>query len=214
MNTEESFKLTRKKLYRMMTMDGIGDMSAGIAILSLGSLIFVDSYEGIFIAICAMAGPLAILLRNKIVVPRIGYYRPESAPDNRDIDPKLSYISIGLLLIVIILGLAYTLGLRIPFLVGDTILVVVGISLSVVVIAVAQYTSIRRLNYYAIVLFALFSHGAWKDYPTTDGMDLVREALGMHIAIFGIVLLITGFALLIRFINKHPIVAREFENEL
>lgn len=205
MNTEASFKQTRQKLYHTMALDGIGDMTAGLAILSLGGLIYVDTYAALFIALCAMAGPLAVFLRKKISSPRIGYYSPRSTPENEDLDPRLRNASIILLGIVIIIGLAATFGVKIPFLNSDITLVAIGLLLSIALIVFSLYTSMRRLSFYATTLLILFIHAAWSHYPTTDGMDLVREALGMHIAIFGAVLLLTGTGLLIRFINQHPV---------
>ena len=92
-----------------------------------------------------------------------------------------------------------------PAISGDVVLILVGALLATVIVMVGSYTGIKRLFGYAVALLALFVHGALQNYAVVNGMDIVREAIGLHILTFGALVFLVGCVLLVRFLINNPI---------
>lgn len=211
MNAEKSFKLTRQNLYSTMAIDGIGDIASGMIFLSFGSLIYFDA--GFFIFIIALIAPCSIFLRKKITRPRIGYYNIESPSEKQATDPRLLFPAIVFLVLGIAIGATTLFGINISNVIWDSILAIVGLFFAISISAIGLYTGIKRLYLYGIALCALFVHAAIRNYPTVNGMDIVREAIGAHIIVFGAIILLTGLVVFFRFLIKYPI-ERDTENAI
>ncbi|MDM8527671.1 hypothetical protein QUF58_05595 [Anaerolineales bacterium HSG24] len=213
MNAEKELKKARQNLYRTMTMDGIADISIGMIFISLGGFVYIDSYGALFIAIIAMLAPLTAILRKKIVDPRIGSYDADSFLQEYDVDPRFTYFGIAFLILGVAVGLMVALGVSIPAFIGDGALIIVGLLVAIAISMFGSYTGIKRLYLYATTLLVLFIHGALQNYPTADGMDIVRKALGAHILIFGATILLSGTVICYKFLQEYPI-AENSENEI
>ncbi|MBU8923039.1 MAG: hypothetical protein KOO63_14570 [Bacteroidales bacterium] len=204
MDTEKNLAATRHKLYKFWTMDGIGELTIGLSFLSLGALVYFDS--PIFVTFCALAGALPILLKKRFVFPRTGYYTSDSAPATRDINSRFGYFIVSILILLTALGVMKATGMSFPSLIEDNVLILAGLLFTAAIIAGALYTGIKRVYFYAALTLGLFIHGSLRTYPTTDGMDLVREALGLHIIVFGAVCFLIGCAFFVRFLIKYPVI--------
>jgi hypothetical protein len=213
MTVEQNLKKTRKNLYRTWSMDGIGDMTLSIAFLALGAQIYFDSIMFIFVIV--MIAPLTLLLKKKIVYPRIGYYNTESLSSSKrlDVNPTLAYTFVAFLFLVLGLGVMKAFGMKIPAFIDDNYLIIIALAFVIPTYYGAFYTGIKRVYIYATVILILFINGSISEYPTIDGKNLVREALGIHLMIFGAVVFLFGLVLFIRFLIQNPIV-EDSENEI
>ncbi len=185
-------------------MDGIGELTTGLSFLSLGGLVYFDS--AIFVSFCALAVFLPIFLKKRFVFPRTGYFASDSAPATRDIDSRFRYFMVSIFILLTALGVMKATGMNFPSLIEDNVLILAGLLFTAAILAGALYSGIIRVYFYAALTLGLFIHGSLRTYPTTDGMDLVREALGLHIMIFGAVIFLVGSAFFVRFLIKYPVI--------
>ncbi len=213
MNVEKEFTKARQKLYRTISMDGIADISAGMMFMLLGGFVYLDSYGALFIAILALLAPLTAKLRKKIVDPRIGSYDADSFSKKFDVYPRFAYAGRIILALGIAVGLMAALGVSFPAFTGRGILIITGLLIVTAISMLGSYTGIKRLYLYAATLLVLFVHGTLQDYPTANGMDIVREALGIHILIFGTIIFFSGLVICYGFLKEYPIV-EDSENEI
>ncbi len=213
MKTENDLKKTQKNLFRIMSMDGLGDLTISLAFMALGSQIYFDSM--MFFFIIPMIVPIMVILKKKVIFPRFGYFKPEntSSSTRLDVNPVLAYSFVAFLFIAMGLGAMKAFGMNLPAIIEDNFLIILGLIFVIPTYWGAAFTGIKRIYLYATVVLALFIHGSITEYSTVNGKDLVREALGMHIMIFGAVVLIFGTVLFIRFLIHYP-VAEDSENEI
>jgi len=211
MNVEKELSVTRKKMFRMMTMNGIADLSLGASFLALGAQIFFD--QSYFIFILVLNVPITMYLKKNIVFPRTGYYKFQSEAKNLDINPLYTYSLIAFLFILSALGAMKAFGMNLPGVLEDNFLFLIGLIFVLPMFWSAIYTGISRLFLYAAVAMALFIHGGISEYSTSYGKTLIREAIGLHLIVFGSVAFLFGVVLLIRFLTKYPVM-EDSENEI
>ncbi len=203
MDSNSDLQQTRQKLYNTMSLDGIADITAGLALLALGGQIFFDAPYFLFVIV--LLGPLMVTVRKRIVYPRLGYCDVDSTSGDQRADPRMKQLIVGTLALGVAIGIVKALGGSLPAFIENNALVVVGLLVAVAVAAIGVHTGIRRLHLYAAALLALVGHGALREYPTADGMDLVRMALGAHVMLFGAFALLAGLLVLARFLKRFPV---------
>lgn len=208
MNTTVQLSDTKKKLYKTLSMDGIGDITIGFLLMCLGGQFYLDSPAFLFFMI--MAGPVAVMLKKKITYPRIGYYKftpGNTSGGNSAGKTALLFCLIGM----IAAGIAKAVGISFPDIIEQHLVISIGVVLSVFASLIAYKTGIRRVYLYALAGLLIFIDLHFSGLlHSTDKVSLLH-ALGIYSFILGIVVTVTGIILLIRFIRNYPIEELEAE---
>ena len=199
---KSSLKEVEKKTYMSYHQDGLIDIFVGVYILSfaLGILLFtVTDFSTWFVVPAifpAIMVPIWISAKKQITMPRIGYVKFGSRGA-----PKLMAIFIG----VMVAGLgafmflsfasrsqAWALALR--NLIIPNGMIIIGIAAASISSLFAYTMGLKRLYAYGLIALALFLTG-----------HFITILFGYFLVTIGLVILINGFVLLIRFIRKYPL---------
>jgi len=202
MNVESDLKKTRYNLFKAETKDGLSDLLGGLAFLCLGAVVYSDWIIYIFAIVLISAQ--APFLKKKITYPRTGYVKGDFT-DKRRATKKFSILLISVLIFLSLFGVVVMLGVAIPAAISENAAMIVGVLFTVIIIAGAVLTGIKRLYAYGGIILILFIYGVSRDYNISEGKDFLRMSLGVYIMIFGSMLVVTGVVLLIRFIIKNPL---------
>jgi hypothetical protein len=199
-----------KKTYMSYHQDGLLDIFVGIYALlfAIGiSLMTMSNFSTWFIIPAifpAIMIPIWISAKKRITMPRIGYVNFGVRGVN-----KMMAIFIGLMVAglgaFMVFGLGASMGegwaltLRDFFISNSMLIIGVG---AVVVSSLFAYTmGLKRLYGYGLLIFVLFFTGYFVAIP-----------FEYFLVAIGLVIIISGFALLIRFIRKYPLPQGETNN--
>jgi hypothetical protein len=192
-----NLKELEMKAYTSYHEDGLLDLFLGLGIIGFVETVFFNMTSTASI-IPALAIVFYMVAKKKITIPRIGHVKFSL---NRN--PHLLLIQ-GLLVATLLLGLLF--GLLVWKFSGSGEMppwmkmmleqyphLIVGFVGVLLFCLTAYATGIKRLYFYAALTLVLFV-GGWM-----LGIQAKRIAL-----LFGVAMMIAGFALLIRFIRKYP----------
>lgn len=194
-------KALERKAYLSYHQDGLADIFIGLAIVTFGIMFlpwFIETYwfafSGLFIVwVITFAG-----IKRAITVPRIGYVEFKAQRRTR-----LMLLIVLLTAINVVLFLIPALGLLTPEL--RQFLTTYGYALVALVVGglfilFGYVTEIQRLMGYGIIAIVVF---------------LIAQFFPMHLSIpvivVGLVMTVSGFVLLFRFLRKYPKVEPNLE---
>lgn len=193
MNQKINLKEIERKAYTSYHEDGILEIATSFVIL-----IFAAVIVGEIPWLGGIAGVLAISfyagMKKLVTVPRIGYVK---FPQQRA--QKIITIILVLGLVSMIVGLfafIQTTSSGAPnwlLVLVDNYMLTIGIAVSGLFLLGGYVFKVKRMYAYALLTLVLFFGGYFVSYP-----------LYYYLILLGIILLASGLAMMIRFINKYP----------
>ncbi|MEJ2413316.1 MAG: hypothetical protein P8Y34_10060 [Anaerolineales bacterium] len=192
-------KNIRRQIYLYYSEDGLVDIAVGLVIFGFGLLLLLD-----LPAFVGLLGLLALLVwyggKASLVLPRVGTIRP-----GREINERFH----GFLINLVVIGI----GVFILFLLSRSggVSIFSRFSLSIFGFVVALGISILgllldapRFYFYAGLVFLAMAGGELLSERVTAFDPFLAAVIGS-----GVVILVSGTAVLIRFLRKYPVVQRE-----
>lgn len=199
---KSSLKEIEKRTYLAYHQDGLIDIFVGVYILLFGLSILFSTISdfsmwfvipGIFPAIMV---PIWISIKKRITMPRIGYVKFGSRGVN-----KLMAIFLGLMVAGLGLFMVFTFAsesqawaLTLRNLVIPNGMIIIGIGAAMISSLFAYTMGLKRLYAYGLLSLVLFLAG----YLTPIPFEYIPVTIGL-------VVIINGFLILIRFIQKYPL---------
>ena len=192
-----------KKTYMSYHQDGLLDIFIGIYVLLFGtgiSLMTLIEFSTWFIIPAifpAIMIPIWISAKKRITMPRIGYVNFGIRGVNKMMAIFIGLMAAGLGVFMVFglgasMGEGWALTLR-DFFISNSMLII-GIGAAVVSSLFAYTMGLKRLYGYGLLIFVLFFTGYFIAIP-----------FEYFLVIIGLVIIISGFALLTRFIRKYPL---------
>ena len=196
-------KELERRAYLSYHEDGLLDILIGLGALFIGCVILTDmAWMGGVLP--ALYVPIYAAAKKSITIPRMGYVR---FSPQRSRTPMLIILGVG-----IALFLCFLLG-AVAFAVYDVIppafsawlreyhMLVLGAIAAVSFGGVALLTGLRRLYAYAVLTILLFAGGHLLDAPAW-----------LQVFTLGVLILLVGLVVLIRFLRRYPIPAEEADD--
>ena len=199
MTQNNDFKELANRAYMAYHQDGIIDILLGAGIVGFGMQMLFDSSA--FMILTWMPFLFYMPLKNHITAPRFGYVRFTGEQEERTRNTRL--ILIGLLTFTMFLGLflfmAYgRVAPEIRDFIGQNTMLLLG-GLAALILAVAgAATGLKRLYIYAALTLLFNAAGTF--LPIHEGVTTV---------LLGLVIMISGFWLLARFLRAYPLPEEE-----
>jgi sulfite exporter TauE/SafE len=198
MSQVSDFKQLARKAYLSYHQDGLIDLIIGLGVLAYGMNFATDE------SFWSITGWVPIILyvplKNKITVPRFGYFKLDEA-DN--VAKKVVGFLVMFLLVISVLGMAMFLVADAPapaavLWIRENTLLFYGLIAAVGFGFAGLISNIKRMFAYALVGLALMAVG---------------QLLGLQefipFMLFGGTILVTGLVLLVNFIQKYPVSTEE-----
>jgi hypothetical protein len=185
-----------RKGHRMLNEDGLVDVALGAGLLSAALYMRLDPAARVRLAVVAALVPLAIVLvmgaiRRRLTYPRIGKARLPAVGAVPGLSIALTALFFAGLMAFIVLGAgrgAASLGLM--WLLRGLLL-----AAAAALVALGLRTGLARFHVHAgVIVLSVF--GAWLLLGTAHAAAMVM------VAVPGAVLLITGIAVLVRFLHR------------
>lgn len=188
-----------RQVYLSYTEDGLIDLAIGLVIFGFGTLLMVDLPW-----LVGVLGLIPLLIwylgKRYLTIPRIGTIRPGKTMKKKFSVFSASMIAAGLgvlALFILIAGSGKNL-------LADHPLALFGLVLALGVSVLGFVMKANRLYYYAFLVFAAMAVGEVLDKSIQE-MDVYL----LSVVLAGGLILITGSIVLIRFLQKYPVVSME-----
>lgn len=184
----------RKQAYVAYHQDGLIDMLIGLGIIGF-ALSLTDSGTA-FLALSWLPILFYIPLKNRITVPRFGYVQFDSQQKTRSLLVLL--LGMGSLSLLFLLGLFFALRFdTLPQAVIEWLhrydMLVFGLFGAIILVSGALWTGLNRLYSYAALALVLITAGILLDLHVV-----------LYLTALGLIPLLVGIALLMRFLNAYP----------
>ena len=205
---ETNLREVEKKTYMFYHQDGLIDILVGIYVLMFGSgillLTFTDFSTWFVIPAIfpAIMIPVWISAKKRITMPRIGYVKFRSRGANR-----LMAVFLGLMVFGLGTFMAFTFAssqgwaLTLRNLIVSNGMIIIGVAAATISSLFAYTMGLKRLYAYGLLTLVLFLTGHFITIP-----------FGYFLVTIGLVIIINGFVLLMRFIRKYPITQGDKKN--
>ena len=203
MTKKTSLREVEKKTYMSYHQDGLLDIFVGIYVLLFGIgilLLTMTDFSTWFIVPAifpAIMIPIWISAKKRITMPRIGYVKFGVRGANKMMAIFLGIAVAGLGTFMVFglgasMGEGWALTLR-DILISNSMLII-GIGALTISSLFAYTMGLKRLYGYGLLIFVLFFTGYFVAIP-----------FEYFLVIIGLVIIISGFAILTRFIRKYPL---------
>jgi hypothetical protein len=201
MNKRMSLKEVEKRTYMSYHQDGLLDIFVGVYVLlfALGILLMtVTDFSTWFVIPAifpAIMIPIWISAKKRITMPRIGYVKFGSRGAN-----KLMAVLVGLMVFGLGTFMVFSFSssqgwaLSLRNLIISNGMIIIGVAAAAISSLFAYTMGLKRLYAYGLLTLALFFAGHFSTIP-----------FGYFLLTIGLVIVINGFVLLIRFIRKYPL---------
>jgi hypothetical protein len=201
MNRKMSVREVERRTYMSYHQDGLLDIFVGVYVLlfALGILLMtVTDFSTWFVIPAifpAVMVPIWVSAKKQITMPRIGYVKFGSRGAN-----KLMAIFIGVLVAGLGAFAVFTFAssqgwaLTLRNLIISNGMIIIGIGAAVISSLFAYTMGLNRLYAYGLLTLVLFLAGHFISIP-----------FGYFLLTIGLVIVINGFVLLMRFIRKYPL---------
>jgi hypothetical protein len=201
MNRKMSLREVERRTYMSYHQDGLLDIFVGVYVLlfALGILLMtVTDFSTWFVIPAifpAVMVPIWVSAKKQITMPRIGYVKFGSRGAN-----KLMAIFIGVLVAGLGAFAVFTFAssqgwaLTLRNLIISNGMIIIGIGAAVISSLFAYTMGLNRLYAYGLLTLVLFLAGHFITIP-----------FGYFLLTIGLVIVINGFVLLMRFIRKYPL---------
>jgi len=202
MNKRMSLKEVEKRTYMSYHQDGLLDIFVGVYVLLFALsilLMTVTDFSTWFVIPAifpAIMVPIWVSAKKQITLPRIGYVKFRSRGANRLMAVFLGLMVFGLGAFAVFTfasrSQAWALTLR--NLIISNGMIIIGIGAASISSLFAYTMGLKRLYAYGLLTLALFFAGYFITIP-----------FGYFLLTIGLVIIINGFVLLMRFIRKYPL---------
>ena len=198
---ETSLRDVEKKTYMSYHQDGLIDIFVGIYVLLFGLgilLMTVTDFSTWFVIPAifpAIMVPIWISFKKRITIPRIGYVKFGSKSAN-----KLMAVLTGLMVAGLGAFMVFTFAssqgwaLTLRNLIISNSMIIIGIGTASISSLFAYTMGLKRLYAYGLLTLVLFLTGHFITIP-----------FEYFLVTIGLVIIINGFVLLMRFIQKYPL---------
>ena len=195
MSYELDMKEIERKAYMSYSEDGLVDIAIGTVILLWGVFLVVEPS-----GLISLLGPLALAIwylgKRFITIPRIGMIQPSQKMDRKMRNLAiflliLGGIALGGILTGRIVGYAFSSGYALGIL---------GLVLAGGISVLAYLLNTTRLYAYAVLLFIAFAGG-----ETISASITTFDAFAFSVILAGALILLSGLAVLVRFLRKYPL---------
>lgn len=203
MMTNNNLQNLEQKIFTAYFHDGMWDIYGGLLLLGFGLGMLTGQMYLLIIGVCLAMIPL--LLRKRIIIPRLGLVRFSSERQLRTKRQKLIAIIAGglFLLLGIVFAMLFSSNLMPGWLVvwmADYFLAVFGGMLAVIVAVAAYLVGVKRFYGYAgLVLISFILAGILRTYDL-EGIPVITVAA---------IVLLSGISVLIHFLRKYRLSTRE-----
>jgi hypothetical protein len=187
-------KEIERQVYLSYSEDGLIDIAIGVVITAWG-LMLTQEPTGLIGLIGLLGMGIWYLGKRSITIPRIGVIEPSAK-----IERKLTNLAV----FMFILGLIVLAGILLSRAAGSSLLSdyslsIVGLVLAAGVALLGYLLDAARMYIYALILFASFVIGEVLAKSIT-----AFDAFALSVVIGGGLILLSGIALLVRFLRKYP----------
>jgi len=203
MTKRTNLREVEKKTYMSYHQDGLLDIFVGIDVLLFGMgilLLTMTDFSTWFILPAifpAIMIPIWISAKKRVTMPRIGYVNFGVRGANKMIAIFLGLAVAGLGVFMVFglgasMGEGWALTLR-DILISNS-MIIIGIGALTISSLFAYTMGLKRLYGYGLLIFVLFFTGYFIAIP-----------FGYFLVTIGLVIIVSGFVLLMRFIRKYPL---------
>ena len=203
MTNKNSLREIEKKTYMSYHQDGLLDIFVGVYILLFGTgilLLTMTDFSMWFIIPAifpAIMIPIWISAKKRTTMPRIGYVKFGVRGANKMMALFLGLTVVGLGAFMVLgmgafTGQGWALTLK-DFLISN-IMIIIGLGAATISSLFAYTMGLKRLYGYGMLTLVLFFTGYFLAIP-----------FEYFVVTIGLVIIISGFVLLMRFIRKYPI---------
>jgi len=194
MNKNVDLGKIEKKIYMAYNKDGLWDIGLGFAFLSLASIILVDkpAFAAIFFPIFVA---VSLNFKKAFTLPRLGYakFSPERQAKEQKAKTKMIVLFTFTFLSGLVAFWGYMGGSDFQQLIRDLELLPFGAVLALSVGVIGALMGVWRFITYGILIFAFFVAGYF-----------LQAEPPAYMMILGMIFLIYGVFLMIRFMKKYP----------
>ncbi|MGB2800480.1 MAG: hypothetical protein WBC55_09855 [Dehalococcoidia bacterium] len=195
MTQDVDLKQIERKAWSSYFHDGLTDLYGGFILLGLGLAMLTDQSWWLALMLLSM---LALWARKRVTYPRMGYVK--FAPQ-REARTKRSRIIASMVLTstmllgVIVFALVSTNSLPqwLEAWLADYFLVAFAVMVGAIIAVGAFMVGVARFYAYAVLVLIAFAAGQW-----------LNTSAGLPVTIAAGVILLSGLAVLIRFLRKYP----------
>jgi len=193
-----NLKEIERKAYLSYHQDGLWDIFLGIFFLGMGFLMF---FNAIYLmgALAALL-PVSIIIKKWFATSRLGYvkFAPKRQAQEKKSRAKLTIILTFTAILGLVNFMAFFGKAEWQTFIRNLGIIPFGFVLSLVLGAIGLFIEIKRFVFYAGLILAVFIAGHLTNtYPPT------------YFILPGIVFLIVGLIMLIRFLHKYPRLKKE-----
>ena len=195
MSYELDMKEIERKAYMSYSEDGLVDIAIGTVILLWGVFLLVEPS-----GLIAILGPLALAIwylgKRFITIPRSGMIQP-----SQKMERKMRNLAIFL----VVLGVIALGGILTGRIVGYMFssgysLGILGFVLAGGISVLAYLLNATRIYIYAVLIFIAFAGGEILSTSITT-----FDAFAFSVILAGALILLSGLAVLVRFLRKYPL---------
>jgi len=198
MNSELQ-QLETEVLHRAAMEDGIIDILCGICMVAWAIMILFDAagFGGITFAVCF---PASLVLRKKIVEPRIGRVQLKKVT----VKTK-QLLLIGVFTFTAVAAIAVS-GIKDSIQIENLGALMLGFNFAFIAAAISFIYRARRGYFYSLAIIAVFL------ITRSLEIEVRRDDLLLPLLLSGFIVMATGGTLLVRFIKKHPVAVNPLES--
>ena len=203
MENDRDFKELEQKVFRSYFNDGLWDIYGALILLGFG-LTMVTGWDYLMLAFAVLA-VLLLLLRKRIVIPRLGQVKFSSERQTKM--KRSTLIAMITLTFTMLIGVVFFLLFStnsmpgwLDIWMGDHFLAAFGGILALLVAVAAYVVGVWRYYIYAALTFIAF---------ILASILRPNDVEAIPILIAGGIILISGAVILTRFLRKYPLPSRE-----
>jgi len=199
MTTNLNMDEIRKEVYLSYTEDGLIDLSIGLVILGFGALLLADAPW--MVGALGMVPLVTLFLGKRIfTVPRIGSLQPAVAMKRK---------MTGFLAFLMAIGLGVLALFMISSGSGENLLsahslALFGLVLAIGISVLGLMLKTNRLYFHAVLVFIAMAAG-----ELLQGTITIFDTFLVFVIGAGVVIVISGLFVLVRFMQKYPAVKME-----
>ena len=189
----------KRQVYLFYSEDGLADLAVGLMIFGFGIFLLID-----LPALVGLLGLLPFMVwylgKQSLVVPRVGSIQPDQEMKKRFVGFFITMCLIGVGVIVFYLA---NRAAGTSFLDQNPLLifgVVVGLGIS----SLGVILKTNRFYLYGLLVFAAMAVGEF-----LGGSITAVDPFLVSVISAGAIILLTGIIILVRFLNKYPVVSQE-----
>ena len=194
-----NLKEIKRQVYLYYSEDGLIDLAIGLVIFGFGALLLAD-----LPAMVGVLGLIPLLIwylgKRYLTFPRIGSIQPDQGMKTQFVGFSINMIAIGVgvfLLFILTPGTGTEL-------LADHPLALFGFMLALAISALGLLMKTNRMYYYAMLVFLAMAIG-----EILNKSIITVDLYLLSVIIAGGIIIVSGIIVLVKFLNKYPIVLLE-----